>query len=355
MTRLFKMDLKAATQLTREGKLDQAVATLMAGLKPAGAMRTAAVPRHRHRDAAHEPAEPRVAHPLPAASIKRDMATSGTFLEHVFSNAAGSRHYKLYVPASAPAGPLPLIVMLHGCTQSPDDFAAGTRMNELAEEIGFLVAYPAQPKSANASRCWNWFSLADQQRDRGEPSLIAGITRKIMREHDVDPHRVFIAGLSAGGAAAAIMADTYPDLYRAVGIHSGLACGAARDMPSAFAAMQHGPGVTAALRKASRPVPAIIFHGDRDTTVSPVNATAILAQREHHHPHSETAGHSSGGGRYTKSIYRDGEGRLSTESWTVHGGGHAWAGGSPAGTYTDPRGPDASREMVRFFLEQPAA
>lgn len=281
------------------------------------------------------------------------------FEERSFSNEAGRRNYKLYVPGSFDGQPLPLVVMLHGCTQSPDDFAAGTRMNALAEEHTFLVAYPAQSHDANASRCWNWFNAGDQRRDRGEPSLIAGITRQIMDDFPVDPDRVFAAGLSAGGATAAIMGATYPDLYRAIGVHSGLACGAARDMPSAFSAMRQGGASTggASPRIEGRMVPTIVFHGDGDTTVHPLNGAQVVAQavaqanaRENLRT-TTLSGQAPGGISYTRQVQCDDAGRSVLEHWVLHGAGHAWSGGSASGSYTEPRGPDASREMVRFFLQ----
>jgi len=241
--------------------------------------------------------------------------------------------------------------MLHGCTQSPDDFAAGTRMNFLAEEQNCFVAYPEQPSGANQAKCWNWFRPGDQQRGGGEPSLIAGITRQIMRDYSIDPKRVYIAGLSAGGAAAAIMAATYGDLYAAVGIHSGLACGAASDLPSAFMAMRQGGGPET-LVKVGSVVPTIVFHGDRDTTVHPDNGDRILEQSaKATSPATKVLrGRVPDGHAYTRTIVTDRSGRPISEHWNIHGAGHAWSGGSPAGSYTDPRGPDAAREMLRFFL-----
>ncbi|WP_237213339.1 extracellular catalytic domain type 1 short-chain-length polyhydroxyalkanoate depolymerase [Falsiroseomonas oryziterrae] len=277
------------------------------------------------------------------------------FEPEAYANEAGSRSYKLYIPASLTAGATPpLVVMLHGCTQSPDDFAAGTRMNALAEEHGLLVAYPAQSQSANAQRCWNWFNPADQQRDAGEPSLIAGITQQVIRAHRADPRRVYVAGLSAGGAKAAIMGMAYPEIYAAVGVHSGLACGAARDMPSAFAAMRQGgpfPG-----SRGGRVVPTIVFHADHDTTVHPVNGDHVIAQSGARSLKTEVQrGQQPGGHAWSRTLHTDGEGRVLLEQWLVHGGGHAWSGGSASGSYTDPRGPDASRAMLRFFLEHQRA
>lgn len=280
------------------------------------------------------------------------------FLSATFSNPAGARPYKLYVPSRYEGKPVPLIVMLHGCTQSADDFAAGTRMNAAAEEHNCLVVYPAQTSAANKSKCWNWFSVGDQQRDQGEPSLIAGITREVMDQYSVDLRRVYVVGLSAGGAAAAIMGDAYPDLYAAIGVHSGLACGAARDLPSAFAAMRQGKngrGHPTAVSQGRHVVPAIVFHGDRDTTVHPCNGDEVVAQSTLAMPLDTRVekGRVSGGHTYTRTLHADKGGQTLIEQWLIHGAGHAWSGGSPAGSYTDPRGPDATKEMLRFFLEHP--
>ncbi len=299
--------------------------------------------------------------PDPAAKAP-ELPDGAKFLSATFSNPAGTRPYKLYVPSGYQGQPAPLIVMLHGCTQSPDDFAAGTRMNAVAEEHGCLVVYPAQTRAANISKCWNWFSAGDQQRDQGEPSLIAGITREVMCQYEVDPRRVYVAGLSAGGAAAAIMGAAYPDLFAAIGVHSGLACGVAGDLPSAFAAMRQGKNgsvqrtpVRPDADKGRRVVPAIVFHGDRDTTVHPCNGDDVVAQSTLATPLETRVeeGCVIGGHSYVRSLHIGTSGETLVEQWLIHGAGHAWSGGSPAGSYTDPRGPDATKEMLRFFLDHP--
>ena len=285
--------------------------------------------------------------------------TGGQFVDGSYSNSTGTRAYKLYIPTGYTGQAVPLVVMLHGCTQRPTDFAAGTRMNELAESQTFLVAYPEQASSANITRCWNWFQESDQQRNGGEPSLIAGITRQVMSQYQVDSSRVYVSGMSAGGAMAVIVAATYPDLYVAVGVHSGVAYGVAHDMPSAFAAMHQGTAYTAQhLREI---IPLIAFHGDSDTTVAPANADNLLDQwlqattaELGNAPKVTTEqGQVTGGHAYTRCIYSDASDRTLMEQWTVHRAGHAWSGGSASGSYTDPHGPDASREMVRFFMEHP--
>jgi poly(hydroxyalkanoate) depolymerase family esterase len=296
----------------------------------------------------------------PAPGYMPDIVPEGgKFIEATYSNSAGSRAYKLYIPSRYQGQALPLVVMLHGCTQSPDDFAAGTRMNAIAEKQTCLVVYPEQSSDANPAKCWNWFRATDQRRGQGEPSLVAGITRQVMRDYSVDPQRVYIGGLSAGAAAATVMGATYPDLYAAVGVHSGLAYGSANDLPSAFAAMRQGD--LAAFSRSGDilavpdgpPVPTIVFHGDLDTTVHPRNGDHVIAQsmRTTSSQKKVHRGRVPGGHAYTRTVHTDASGRAILEHWEIHGAGHAWSGGSTAGSYTDPRGPDAAREMLRFFLE----
>ncbi|MDF3835049.1 PHB depolymerase family esterase [Cupriavidus basilensis] len=282
-----------------------------------------------------------------------DSHGAGHFSARTYANHAGQRGYKLYVPGGDKGRPMPLVVMLHGCTQDADDFAVGTRMNALAERHGFLVAYPVQPMTANPSRCWNWFNPADQQRALGEPALIAGITREVMASHQVDADRVYVAGLSAGGAMAAVMIQAYPELYAAAGVHSGLPCGSAHDLPSALAAMHGGKmGAGAGAAEAGPRRPLIVFHGDADTTVHVSNAGRLLLAFEGGVSLDGKPQRSRGGRTFTLRHLTSPDG-IDAEYWLIHGAPHAWAGGSARGSYTDASGPDASAEMVRFFLAHP--
>ena len=288
-----------------------------------------------------------------------------------FRNRAGHLAYKVHVPAQASTGLRPLVVMLHGCTQSADDFAAGTRMNLLADAHNLLVVYPEQAAHANPSRCWNWFRPQDQVRDGGEPSMIAGIVREVAARHGADPQRIFVAGLSAGGAMAVVLGQTYPDLFAGVGVHSGLPYASAQDMATALAAMKGGrsglPGARPSARAARAAnelaaKPVIVFHGDRDHTVQQANGAAIIQQAQTAYQamadapalqaHTQ-AGQASGGRRYSRTVHADAAGQAHIESWTLHGAGHAWSGGDSCGSYTDGTGPDASAEMIRFFLALP--
>ncbi|MGR4069043.1 extracellular catalytic domain type 1 short-chain-length polyhydroxyalkanoate depolymerase [Billgrantia sp. C5P2] len=313
---------------------------------------------HQWRDSMAQPEQ---------ARGSSETALAGAFTAGCFTNRAGSREYKLYLPSGYHGQALPLVVMLHGCTQNPDDFAAGTTMNRLAEEQGVCVLYPAQPVTANSNKCWNWFKAEDQQRDGGEPAILAGMTRQVIDTYGLDASRVYVAGLSAGGAMATTLAMTYPDLYAAVGVHSGLPHGVARSLPDALGAMQGGTGPMANASSArvsaslSR-VPAIVFHGDRDTTVHPSNADRVAAQ----YAASRAAGEVENGRKgsagktvergqvphgyaYTQTRHQDADGRSCLEQWVIHGAGHAWSGGDARGSYTDPKGPDAAKEMLRFF------
>jgi poly(hydroxyalkanoate) depolymerase family esterase len=318
-----------------------------------------------HPDAMLELREIAAEEPVLAPTQEPVIARPGEFLDCTFAGAAGARDYKLYLPATRAAGGLPMVVMLHGCTQSTDDFATGTRMNALADRHGFIVVYPAQCAKANFQKCWNWFRTEDQARESGEPAIIAGITREVAAHHGVDPRRIFVAGMSAGAAMAVILGATYPDLYAAVGAHSGLAYAAAHDMPSAFGAMQGAGGIRATIKpqgSADRAppsfgVPTIVFHGDADRTVSARNASAIVEQAKARAGSAtlratSQAGTSTGGRAFSRTTYAHSENGVVVELWVVHGAGHAWSGGDSAGSFTDAVGPDASAEMIRFFLSQ---
>ena len=286
-----------------------------------------------------------------------EVNTAGEFISGSHTHAGLTRSYKLYVPGAHAGRALPLVVMLHGCTQDADDFAAGTEMNVRAREQGFFVLYPVQSEDGNAQRCWNWFSRAHQQRGSGEPALLADMTQSVSKRYGVDADRVYIAGLSAGGAMADIVASTYPEIYAAVGIHSGLPRGAATNVAGAFAAMKNGEPTSRSLAKASAvTVPSIVFHGDADQTVHPKNGEQVIAALLRGVASSEPRveqGAASGGRGYTRTIYHANGGDSLAEHWLVKGAGHAWSGGSAKGSYTDASGPDATGEMLRFFLSHP--
>ena len=307
---------------------------------------------------------------------QKTSCVSGEFSSGTHADGALTCRYKLYQPLGQAGKELPLVVMLHGCTQDPDDFAAGTAMNERAREQGFFVLYPQQAQDANPSRCWNWFEPEHQERGRGEPALIASLTQEVIKQHGIDAGRVYVAGLSAGGAMAVIVAAAYPELFAAVGVHSGLPGGAASNVAEALMVMQRGQvGIVLrakggragtapkALLEPQVPVPTIVFHGDQDHTVHPRNGEQVIvaalgaaagAPDTHARPSGSAQveqGVSSRGRRYTRSTQHGDQGQALTEHWLVHGAGHAWSGGQAKGSYTDTAGPDATLEMLRFFFE----
>jgi poly(hydroxyalkanoate) depolymerase family esterase len=292
-----------------------------------------------------------------------------TFTRIAFTHPGAARnphHYHLYVPPGASSGaPMPLVVMLHGCTQNPTDFATGTGMNDAAARANALVLYPEQPHSANAHGCWNWFRPEDQRRDRGEPALLMAMVQDVMARHPVDAARVYVGGLSAGGAMAALLAREYPDVFAAAGVHSGLSAGAAHNMMAALSAMKNGAKPNARGIPVAAPgqhvVPVIVFHGDADATVHARNGDQIVAAAlgavvggPGAMDKTVEQGASPAGQPYTRTMYRKSPASERTavaEHWVLHGGGHAWAGGSAQGSHTDPRGISATAEMLRFFLE----
>jgi poly(hydroxyalkanoate) depolymerase family esterase len=361
--------MREATRLTRAGRLNDALAVLQVatmGVTTASRSTLEVIDGEIVSDQ-EVPIElsavvPRLLRPFgeaklpgarrPALQMPDIAPEGGRYISGSFSNSEGTRCYRLYIPTNRDSGPRPLIVMLHGCTQSADDFAAGTRMNFAAEAQGCFVVYPEQPQAANASKCWNWFRLGDQVRGRGEPSLIAGITRQVVEMHDIDQARIYVAGLSAGGAAAAIMGEAYSDLYAAVGVHSGLACGSAHDVTSAFTAMRGGGGDING--RAQGPAkPTIVFHGDKDATVHPCNGAKVIARVAADANFKTQTVHKRlpTGHKFSHTVHRDASELGVLELWELHGAGHSWSGGSQAGSFTSVDGPDASKEMLRFFLQ----
>lgn len=297
--------------------------------------------------------------------------TPAGWLEKHFEEGDARLRYRLFLPERYDGSRrLPLLVMLHGCTQSAEDFAAGTRLAELAEREGLLLAFPEQRPGAHPQRCWNWYDPAHQRRGTGEPALIAGIARQVRSDYAVDPDRVYLGGISAGGAMAVNVAAAYPEIFAAVGVHSAMPFAAASDVAGALRAMRRGPAErasgAAALRDAmgarARMVPLLVLHGAADPVVSPANAAALAGQWAR--AMAEISGAAPGpvqrrqetvaGRTVSRELFRTAAGGgVVVESWVVEGLEHAWSGGSPEGSYTDPAGPDASREMVRFFREHP--
>jgi poly(hydroxyalkanoate) depolymerase family esterase len=308
----------------------------------------------------HAPAQP--------VSQAEQEADSSQWLSSRFEHNNSTHHFKIYVPSGYDGQPLPMIVMLHGAQQNPDDFAAGTQMNAAAEAQGYIVVYPEQSESANPLRCWNWFRPADRRLESGEAAMVAALTREVMSAYNVDTTRVYVAGMSAGGAMAVNLAVTHPDLYAAAAIHSGVAFGVADEPLSALCAMNDGLGrVRLPVRLSNgvpqRAVPLIVFHGDADDIVHPRNCDQISAMSqlsagaEGDTPpprliQIESVGNLDNVGNghaYTRHVFHDHTGVSIGEQWLVHGLGHAWSGGNPEGTHTDVRGPQATQEIIRFF------
>ena len=306
---------------------------------------------------------------LPQKVPKQPPNVSSIFETFKFSNHSGARSYKLYVPSGVGSS-APLIVMLHGCTQCADDFAAGTRMNNLADQHGFLVLYPEQPSSANASKCWNWFDKQHQQKDVGEPSIIVGMVNEVIARYSVDRRRVFVSGMSAGAAMAVILGQVYPDLFAGIGAHSGLPYACASNVPTALAIMRAGRQVGSNLtpkfqedhfdfRQATQAMRTIVFCGDRDITVAPTNSLQIVEHAKKAFATSATHGaltlvtengRCADGRSYTRQVYSNAAKVVCIEFWSLEGAAHAWSGGSASGSHTDVKGPDASTQMVQFFL-----
>ena len=386
----FRQALLKATRMTGMGRLMDATRLIQKALLKSVSAATAGhadadVPVHRTKQKAANDTVSDVEVKEPAHEVSRDAgipvevfvprARKAAFTKKTFLFDGEHYPYRLYIPAmpitpevaraSSAQAAMPLIVLLHGCKQDAQDFAHGTAMNALAEQHGFMVLYPEQISKANSQMCWNWFEPDHQQLGRGEPGMIAALTQYVIASYQAgdgdsdsvlavaDPSRVYIAGLSAGGAMAAVVAGLYPDVFVALGVHSGLPAGAAQNLLSALAAMRlgaKGEGVSA--------LPTIVFHGCADKTVHPDNGenisdaavAAFTASGQSLARKSISVG--DGKEQNTKRItYRGDDGLSYVEHWQINEGPHAWSGGDAKGSYTDPDGPSASEAMLAFFMQ----
>ncbi len=373
MTRTLTASMRRMSRLLRPAEMTKttrtfqnAMTNIMMGTAPAMVPAT----KSKLTKAGRKPGPPGITQLRPAQSLlPRAMAGSALseaspripegaqYLTRTHRSASGARGYKLYLPASHPERPKGLILMLHGCSQSPDDFAIGTRINALAEKHGFAIVYPAQTRRHNGASCWNWFKPGHQGRGAGEPAILASLTRKLMKKFGLYRDSVFVAGLSAGGSMAAILADVYPDVFSAAAIHSGLTRGSASNVISAMSAMRKGcvtMGIAPIVGKRSYPVRRIVFQGDADSTVHPSNAAKIVAAAMGVDAVPTRIGKRTVRGRgYSRSDFVGSDGAVMLELWMIEGSGHAWSGGHASGSYTDNKGPDASVQMFRFFRANP--
>ncbi len=289
---------------------------------------------------------------------------------------APSREYLVYVPKGRSIWRrAPLVVLCHGCKQTPEEFAQGTRITDLADRHQFVVLLPRQKESANPWRCWNWFE-SHTAGGSGEAAIVAAQIRSVRRRYRCHRKRVLVAGISAGGALAAIMGVRHPDLVAAVAVHSGLACGAAKSPVTAIAVMQSGPeqdvAALADIARASaskQPVriPLLALHGDADNVVAPRNAAALVRQYLHLNGHasaSDPTAQSSAlpaADAETRTTLANGrtevvrewrtDGRLVARLVEVAGLGHAWSGGDPSLAYNDAEPPDATELVGAFFAD----
>lgn len=299
--------------------------------------------------------------------------------EYIYSSTGGDRPYFVYTPENYRVGTaVPLVVMLHGCGQTPVDFATGTQMNQLADQNNFIVVYPQQTNAYNRYTCWNWFESDNQTRDSGEPAIIAGIVRTMQNntsQWTINARRIFVAGLSAGAAMSVILGATYPDIFAAIGVHSGLVYQAASNAKIAARVMQRGgpdqveQGHAAhrAMGSFARVVPTIVFQGTSDYVVNPINGSQVVQQwietnmlasngsyaADFNNPSSTTTGQVPGGRSYSIYTWNNSKGSEVQVYWEVNKLGHAWSGGNSGGSYTDPQGPNASHAIYTFFMDHP--